>query len=157
MSYTQSVAVTGRGTVIAINTGTSGSPNWTPIFEITDAKVSGRQASILKATNLQSSQEEFITSLPDPGMFECSGNRVASDPGQLAVDAAFNASGTSGATKQFKVTAPLQGSQVTAGDSVQFNAVVQEWSPFSNLTPTGIITFTLKIKITGGWTFTAGS
>ena len=153
MSYTNSQAQTGLGSNISINTGTGTTPTWTQIFEITSAKMSGRQAKTVDVTNLQSTAAEFITTLVDSGTFDCSGNRVTGDPGQSAVEAAFSGL----LSKQYKITLPKTAAQVSSGDSYTFNAVVQEWAPISDVGTDKAVQFSLKLKISNTITFTAGS
>ena len=153
MSYTQSAAQAGLGSIISINTGTQASPTWTQIFEINSAKLSGRQTKTADVTNLQSPAAEYIATIVEPGTFDCTGNRVHADPGQTAVDSAFS----SLAAKQFQVQLPKISTQTTQGDAYTFSAVVQEWESIGDISPDKAVVFSLKLKITGQITYAAGS
>jgi hypothetical protein len=154
MPYTNSQAQAGLGSIISINTGTTLSPVWTLIGEITSGKQSGRIAKTVDVTNLQSLAAEFITTLVDSGMFECSGNRVVGDAGQTAVETNFV---TLKANIGFKVEVRKSPTQTTTGDTYTFAGVIQEWDSISDIAVDKAITFTMKIKISNTITFAAGS
>lgn len=151
MSYTGTQAQTGLGTVLAINTGTTGSPTWTSIGEVVDLTQSNFQNESDDATNLSSTGREFIATLLNPGTWECTINRVSSDSGQTALVSAFNGL----ANKQFKVTLPLNHSQTTTGDTYQFTALVEKYG--MNIKPDKKVSITCSLKVSGALTFTAGS
>jgi hypothetical protein len=153
MSYTGTHAQTALGTAIAINTGTVSTPVWTTIGEITAAPQSGRQAKTADTTNLQSLAAEFIPTLVESGMFDCTTNRVSSDAGQVAVEAAF----ASLKLTMFKITLPLNVSQTTAGDTLAFLALVEESNTLGEVGPDKAILYKFKLKISGLVTLTAGS
>jgi hypothetical protein len=153
MPYTNSAAQYGVGTVIAINTGSSGSPTWTTIGEVISVKQTGRKARTADVTNLQSGAAEFITTLVESGSFAIEGNRVAADAGQVALETAF----ASLATKQFKATLPKTPAQSTSCDSYAFSGVIEEFNALSELSTQAQIKFTASIKVSNTYTFTAGA
>lgn len=154
MSYTDSMAQAGLGSKISINTGTVTTPIWTQIFEITSGKLSGRVAKVVDVTNLQSGAAEFIVTLVDSGTFDCSGNTVQADPGQLAVESNF---ATLASNIGFKVELRKTPAQTTTGNSYTMVGVIQEWDPISDISVDKAVTFSLKIKISNTITFTAGT
>lgn len=151
MSYSKTQAQSGKGTVVAINTGTVTTPVWTPIFEMADITPSGYENKTDDATNLNSTAVERVFTIADGGTWDVSGNRVSTDTGQAAVEAAF----ASGAATMFKITAPLLASQMTGGDNWAFFAIVTKWNP--NVKVDKIIKVQGTFATTNGVTFTAGS
>lgn len=153
MAYTGSLATTGLGSTFSINTSTPSTPTFVVIGEIVNAPQSGRMAKTADVTNLQSTNVEWIATLIDSGSFEITVNRVATDPGQLAIETAFE--GLS--KKQFKVVLPLQGTQVSLGDAYTFLAIVEEFTSLADLSPEKAIQSKIKLKTSGNLTFTPGS
>lgn len=153
MPYTNSQATPGLGTAISINTGTAGSPTWTQLGEVASMKQTGRKARTADVTNLQSGAAEFITTLVESGTFQLEGNRVATDPGQIAMESAFASLGV----KQFKAVLPKSGSQTTAGDTYTFSGVIEEFASLSEISSQSQIKFMASIKVSNTYTFTAGS
>jgi hypothetical protein len=151
MSYTQSLAGIGLGTVLSINTGTTGSPTWTAVGELNKLNLSGRQAGTTDVTNFQSSAREFKPTLISSGDWDFAGNRVGGDAGQVAMEAAF----VGLLLKQFKIQLPLSGAQTTAGDSFTFVALVEELN--YSVEVDKAIPVQGKLKISGILTETAGS
>ena len=143
--YTGSKAQVALGTQISIGT----SP--TLIGEVKSIKQTGNQWDTEETTNLQSTAKEFLPTLQDSGEYQIDGNRVAGDAGQVALEAAFAA----GSLQPFKVTIPKSALQTTTGDSYAFTAMVlsREFSYES----TKVIPFSVKLKVSGPITFTAGS
>jgi len=149
MSYTQSLANSGLGTIIAIKVASS----FVTIGEITDGPLSGRKLNTTDVTNFQSLAQEFKATLITSGDVKLSGNYVGTDAGQLAVETAFEAK----ATPQFQVTLPITGTQTTTGDVWTFNAIVEEWNSFGNLSPSKAVQFSGSLKISGLLSKTAGT
>lgn len=145
MAYTTSKAVNGLGTVLAIG----GTP--TTVGEVLDITQSGQQWKTDPSTNMQSSAEEFITTIKSSGEYDITYNRVAADAGQIAVDAAF----ASGALTAFTITEP-KGFYTTTGTKFAFSGVVTDlnygpWSIDKN------IIVKMKVKVSGSITVTAGT
>lgn len=154
MSYTVSQAQAGLGSKISINTGTVMTPIWTQIFEVASIKNSGRVAKTVDVTNLQSGASEWITTLVDSGTFDCTGNRVVADPGQVAVETSF---ASLASNVGFQVEIRKTPTQTTHGDTYTFAGVIQEWDPVSDVSVDKAITFSLKIKISNVITYAAGT
>lgn len=148
-----SQANTGLGTTLKINTGTSGSPTWTLVGELTDTPLSGRKVDTTDTTNFQSTAKEFKATIVESGNVKVTGNYLGTDAGQLALEAAFE----SLKTTQFQVTLPVTGTQGTSGDIWTFSAVVEELSPFGTLSPTKVVSFQASLKVTGSFVVTRGS
>ncbi|MGC9159795.1 MAG: phage tail tube protein, partial [Terracidiphilus sp.] len=124
MAYTHSQATAGRGSTLSINTGTLTTPVWTPIGEWKNATQSGNQWKTIDVTNMDSGpNQEIITSIRDNGTYKVSGNRVSTDPGQVALNAAYN----SGALTMFELLLPLGPTQTTTGDMYAFTALVESY------------------------------
>jgi hypothetical protein len=153
MSYTGSKAQTGLGSILAINTASSGTPVYTTIGEITKLNQSGKKNNTDDVTNLESTDEEFITTIPSPGTYAFTVNRVSSDAGQAALLTAFN----SGAKTLFKITMPLAPGQTTTGDTQAFTAIVEDYNDSGSIEPKKTVTVEGSLKVSGAITFTAGS
>lgn len=153
MSYTNTAAQPGLGTVVAINTGTTVTPIWTTVGEITSVKQSGRKARTAEVTNLQSGAAEFIATLVESGSFSIDGNRVATDAGQLAVETAFSAL----TTKMFKATLPKTPAQTVSGDSYAFSGVIEEYNPLAEISGTSQIKYTCSVKVSNTYALTSGT
>ena len=145
MAYTGSQAQAGRGSTLGIGT----TP--TLIGEITDLPVNRGKWETKEVTNLDSgSDAEFISTIRKPGTVTFKGNRVASDAGQTAVEAAYQ----SGALASFTITLPKTATQ-TSGDTITFKALVIG-SDFS-ISPTQEIAFSIDLQISGATTVTPGT
>jgi hypothetical protein len=153
MSYTGSLAEAALGSTIAINTGTTGSPTWTPIGEIASAPQSGRMAKTVETTNLQSTFAEFLPTIPESGTLDITANRVSSDAGQVALEAAFAGL----LLKQFKITLRQTPAQTTTGDVMTFTALVEECNQLGEFSVDKQIVLKVKLKISGLVTLTVGS
>lgn len=153
MSYSGTAAQSPLGGEIAINTSSTSTPTWTPIAEVKDAQWSSRVNKTADATNLSSTAEEFIATLPSSGTLDVTCNRVSSDAGQLAVEAAWRAR----TIVQYQLTYPKNASQTTSGDVYVFKAIVEEASPAPSFKPDAVIDYKFRLKINQLDTFTAGS
>jgi hypothetical protein len=156
MSYTGSRAQAGRGSSLAIGplTGTTGTETYVTIGEIKTSGISGAQWQTEDVSNFQSNaDQEFLSTMRDNGTIDISGNRVTSDAGQVAVEAAF----ASGLKYDFKLTLPInvQAGQTTAGDYYTFSALVQ--SRDISVDTTKAIGWQVKLKISGPVSLVAGS
>ena len=143
MSYTGSKAVSGQLTSLSIGA----TP--TLIGEISEITQSGRQMTTEPTTNLQSTAKEFVGTIMDNGSVEFTFNRVASDAGQLAVEAAL----VGGVPVAFTLQEP-KGSFTTTGPKATFNALVTE----TNLSwASKVIAGKVKLLLSGGITWTPGT
>src|ERR1700683_3795662 len=155
-TYTGSKTFVPIGTVVSIGplASATGSPTFTAIAEITEAEFSGAKSAIVKTTNMSSTFQEKLGTIPDAGTVKLSMNRVTSDPGQLALAAAFAAPGV----YKFQVQEPVDPElgQTTTGNLNAFNAVVSDGPAFS-LSPEKVPVLTFTLEISGPIAFTAGS
>lgn len=146
MAYTGSKAQAGRGTTLSIGA----TP--TLIGELNDIPIQRGKWETVDVTNFESvSDAEYLTTIRKAGSLTVKGNRVVSDAGQVAVEAAYQ----SGALSAFAITLPMTSTQTVKGDTYTFNAYVLS-ADFS-VQPTKQIEFSMELQITGGTTFTAGS
>jgi hypothetical protein len=145
MSYTGSKAITGAGTTISIGT----TP--TLIGEVKNVKINGRKFDTDDVTNMSSTQKEFIATILDEGEISFDFNRVSTDAGQMALEAAFVA----GTTNPFTVQLPKTSAQTTAGDKYTFNALITECNYSFEVTKADA--GDCKLKISGLLTMIAGS
>ena len=153
MAYTLSKAQTGSQTLFQINTGTTTTPIWTPIYEITEISQSGKSNATADTTNLQSLATEWLPTLTSEGEFDISANRVSNDPGQIAVLASFNAK----TIIMYEIQLPKTLTQTVSGDLYAFSAGVVEYEDLSSLSPTKQIMVKAKIKVSGPVVVTAGT
>src|SRR5580700_8470527 len=129
-SYTGSKANIPIGTVVSIGPlATTTSPTYTAIGEITDVEFSGAKAATVKTTNMESTFQEKLGTIPDAGQVKLTMNRITNDAGQLALAAAFAAPGV----YLFEVQEPvdLEIGQTTTGNLNKFSAVVTDGPAFS--------------------------
>jgi hypothetical protein len=103
--------------------GTGGTPPatgaGTAIGEVGDVQFNRGKWMDDDVTNFQSgSDKEIIETIRDNGDVTVSGNRVAGDAGQQAIEAAYGA----GAKSNFNLVLPKTPSQVTKGDTYTFSA-----------------------------------
>ena len=154
MSYTGSKAQAGRGSSLSIGavTGSGGSETFTLVGEIKTSGITGAQWSTVDTTNFQSgADQEFLTTIRNNGSVRIAGNRVSSDAGQVAVEAAF----ASGSKYDWKLQLPLAQGQTTTGDLYTFSALVE--SREFDVQTTSEISWTVNLKVSGPVTLTTGS
>jgi len=149
MSYSKTQAQTGSGSTLAIGA----TP--TVIDEVRNIKWTGYQFKTDDATNMNSTAEEFITTILSPGELSFDMNRVNVDAGQSAYMTAFLA----GTVSSFTLTLPkallTSPPQTVSGDKFVFNGLPIQAD--LSLEPTKTDVVSCKIKISGAVTFTAGS
>ena len=154
-AYAGSKKQSSQGTSIWVNyqAGVSTSPPaWVFIGECLGAKF-GDKNMFEKSTNLQSEAEEFLPILPDPGKLNVTLNRVSTDAGQQALQAAK----LSGVRLGFAVVLPINAAagQTTAGDQRQFQAYVESLAP--DIAANKGITSAFDLQISGPITDIQGS
>jgi hypothetical protein len=135
MAY-PSKAGTGLGSTLSIN--------GTLVGEIKTMKLAGRQAKTDDVTNFDSLATEFIPTIITSGTWDLTGNRIGSDAGQIAMEAAFNGLLLS----PFSIhLAPTQDQGAGAGDTFTFTALVEaiDYDVASEKSQS----FTAKLKISG--------
>lgn len=146
MTYTASAAQAGRGSTLSIG----GTP--TMIGELSDVPFNRGKWQTADVTNFESgSDAEFISTIRKPGTVTLKGNRVSSDAGQIAVEAAYQ----SGALVAFTLQLPKTPAQTSSGDKYTFSALVLG-SDFDVKT-TEAIEFSIELQISGAVTLTVGS
>lgn len=149
MTYSTTAAQSGRGTSLSIGA----SP--VLIGEIRSLTQSGNTWETSDVTNFQSAfTKEFISTILDSGEFDVTCNRVSSDAGQVALEAAFEGAGA-GTLQAFTIQLLKSGNQTTTGDSITFHALVQ--SKNITIEPTKEITTSWKLKVSGLPVTTVGS
>lgn len=146
MTYSGSLAQSGRGTSLAIGS----TP--TPIGELSDFPLTRGKWGTADVTNFESgSDSEFIATIRKPGTLTLKGNRVSSDAGQVLVEAAYQ----DGVLQPFVATLPKTAAQTTIGDKYTFNALVLDYS--FTITVEKQIEFSIELQISGAVTLTVGS
>jgi hypothetical protein len=150
MPYTASQATIGKGSSFLISI--SGTP--TLVGEINKITQSGKKQAIVNVTNLESTAEEKLGSLPDYGSWQIEGNRLpgVTDAGQAALSAAFD----SGSLTSFTVQLPKGPGQSSVGDKYVFNGIVEDLN-IDGLEPKKNVMLKATIAVSGTPAFTAGS
>jgi len=152
MAYTGSQAISGRGSVLSINTGTATLPVWTTVGEVRVSSNSGAQWKTADVTNFESGNNmEFITTIRDNGYFKCTCNRVSGDAGQIALYNSY----LNGTTVMYQLQLPLQAGQTTKGDLCSWSALTESYD--FDVDPEKQIEVTINLKITGPLDVTPGS
>lgn len=146
----KSKAGIGLGTVLSIGDGAA-TEVFTAVLELKSITQSGRSVATEDVTSMESDAREFVPTLLDSGQFEITGNRIATDVGQLALETAM----TGLVLHNFKLILPKQAGQTTAGDTFTFLALVQSLN--SSYAVDKANTFSGTLKVSGKITFTAGS
>ena len=122
-------------------TGTVTPANWTQITNVKSIKPGGATASKIDVTDLDSDAKEYETGLLDNGTVACDFFDVVTDPGQLAVLAAFQAA----ANQNFKVA-------LTGGSTRTFNAAVLKFNTIPDAAVDGAQTGSFELQISGAVT-----
>ncbi len=135
MAYTGSKAGIGSLTQISIYTSPG---TYVPIYEIVDFNQTGQKLSLADVTNLNSPAKEIIGTLIESGEYTLTYNRVPSDPGQAALEAAFAAK----ALTTFNA-------QMVDGDQFVFTAYVSAFDPLSSVSPMKAIQSKATLTISG--------
>lgn len=161
---TDTTIISGSGTSYVLSTPTTGALSavaltftfgYTPVFELTNHPFKPAEWDKLEVSNFNSDKaKEYIKGMIDSGTVPIEGNFVWNDPGQVALEAAFN--DQSNAYK-FQVTLPKQQGQTTTGDSFTFNALVMSYTPLGDFDPKKVVAIKGELQINGLITHTAGS
>jgi hypothetical protein len=154
-SYAGTKSQSGNQSQLSINTGTVASPTWTLVGEVSEVTQSGSKNKSEDATNLESQAEEFVPTIPTPGNYGGTMNRISGDAGQQAMNAAFTS--VPPGMPQFKFQLPKNSTQTTQGDYFVFTALVEEFNDIGKITPTGIVKTQFSLKISGPIAKTQGS
>ena len=122
-NYTSSKGQSGSGVLLYIG-GPSGTSNeqFTVVGEVMELPVTQATWKTSDTTNLQSTIEEALKTLPGLTTVTIKGTRVPTDAGQLLMQAAYNAVGP----YDFKITFPINknAGQAAQGDVFTFSAIV---------------------------------
>ena len=155
MAYTGSKSQAGRGTSFFIGGVTGGtSITFVSVGEVKSSGISGASWGTEDVTNFDSGPDaEFIATIRDNGTIDLAGNRVSSNSGQIAVEAAFG----SGLKYDFKLVLPInaQAGQATLGDTYTFSGLVQSRDFAVDVAKA--VSWSSKIKISGAVLLTVGS
>lgn len=146
MAYTGSKAQAGRGSTLSIGA--------TPveIGEVSDIPFKRPEWDYVDVTNLDSgSDQEMLPTIRKASSFTVKFNRVVSDAGQIAVEAAY----ASGAISAFVVQLPKSSTQTVSGDKYTFNAFVK--GADFDVSPTKQIESSCTLQVSGSVAYTAGS
>lgn len=147
-------ATVGKGLTLKVNTGTVTTPVFTLVAESLTADPAPKMGTE-DATSFDSTALEFISTMADGGEFKFTANKVATDVGQLAVEAAGPVGSAPGTLLQFQVTTPKSGAQTTSGDVYTFSALVVEFNPAFKPDKKSVVSGTLRTS--NGMVKTAGS
>lgn len=146
MTYTVSAAQAGRGSTI----GVGATP--TLIGEVKNAPFNRGKWQFVDVTNFQSgADKEILSTIRDNGSVEITGNRVAADAGQVAVEALY----LSGAISSYTLQLPKTPTQTVSGDKYVFNAYVES-SDFT-VDVEKEISMKIALKVSGAAVYTAGA
>lgn len=144
-TYTGSQAQTGAGTVLSIGA----TP--TVIGEVSDFPLNRPKWATANVTNFNSNLDaEYIGTMREGAVVTLKGNRVSSDAGQQAAEAAYQ----TGAITAFKAVLPKKGVQAT-GDTINFTALVQ--SIDFSISPTKQIEFSMDLQLSGPTSIVPGT
>ena len=152
-SYTSSQAFSARGSLIQYSTNPP-SVAYTPVAELKNIGFSGAKYDLADITNMASGNfKEWLPTLADAGEVSIAGNYVPNSAAELAVIGMFN--NATLATWEIKLPAAVaQGFPTTLG-TFTFLAYVS--SIDYGLDAAKEATISLKLKITGAVSFSAGS
>jgi len=157
---TPSVTSLGIGALIGIGpaVGTTGTPTFVTIGQITDAKFSGASATVIKFTTLDGGVgvQKRRGSI-DYGTVDITYERKpgSGDAGQTAAKAAFN--DPTGQPYQFNAALYVAAGQTTAGDVATFQGVISKFNELSELSPDKNIEGMITIELSAPVVVTAGS
>jgi hypothetical protein len=157
---TPSVTSLGIGALIGIGpaVGTTGSPTFVTIGQITDAKFSGASATVIKFSTLDGGigVQKRRGSI-DYGTVDITYERKpgAGDAGQTAAKAAFN--DPTGQPYQFNAAMYVAAGQTTAGDIAAFQGIISKFAELSELSPDKNIEGMITIELSAPVVITAGS
>ena len=151
MSYVRSQAFAGRSTVLQYSTNPP-SVAYTQLQEVKTIAFSGTKADLADVTNMNSSNfKEWLPTLIDSGDLSVAGNLIPNDASEAAVINFFN-----NQTLTFwEIVLPAGPGFPTSEGTFSFTAFVVGVD--RNLPVEKEATISLKLKVTGIISFTAGS
>ena len=140
------------GSKLSVNTGTTSSPVWTQIANLTTIGEIGLESDEIDVTTLDSVGDfkEYIGGAKDGGTIDLEGN-IVTDAGLTELYTLAN----SRDIKEFKIEYPVKTGETTAA----FWSVTGYISSCKDgeKTVDGLLTFSAGIRVSGAPTFTAGS
>jgi hypothetical protein len=145
-----SAPATATGTTVALTFGLA----FVTVGELKVGDPGKGQYDKEEVSNFQSNlDKEYKKMMRDNGTPKLTGNRVSSDAGQLAVNAAYDDADNS---YQIRITIPKRTDQTVVGDIYTYDALVMSRN-FGPIETNKTIPFEVDLQITGPVTFTAGS
>ena len=149
MPYTGSKSfIPPAGTSFNINTGSLGSPLWTPLSEVGKITPSGRKKGVEDTTNLSSLGKEKLDTILDSGSVEVEFNYLGGDEAtDLALETAFVAGGV----HQFTIIVP--GLPSGKAETTAFSAIIIE-KDITAIERDKVMKAKVKLDVTGVYTFT---
>jgi hypothetical protein len=157
---TPAVSQLGLGALVGIGpaASVSGTATYVTIAQISDSKLSGATATVIKYTTLDGGlavQKKRGTI--DYGTAEITFIRApgAGDAGQTAAAAAF--ADPTGQAYKFQIQEYVAAGQTTSGDVATFTAIVSKFSPISDLSPDKVNEGSLTLEFTSAIVITPGS
>ncbi len=154
MAYTNSLAKVGRGTIVSIGplASATGTPVYIPIGEVDNGSFGGGKWETADVTNFNSGvNQEFVSTIRDNGTIPLGGNLLDADPGQLALQAAYN----TGSKYLFQVQLAVGPGETTTGTLYSFAALVESFFDIT-ISLKEAIKFKATLKISGGITTVVG-
>jgi hypothetical protein len=140
--------------------------NGIPVLYLKEYSIPEQKYAYDKITNLNSPSvlsiygsgsdavvEEVLPTVIDPGTFSATGIFDPSDPGLLAIQAAWE----SGLPNAFQIQLPKIGSQTTTGDTYAFNAFVDTQPNAVNVSVDKAVTVKISLKLNSIMTVAQGS
>lgn len=128
------------GKTITCSGATATPTEWIKVGQITNIKGSSSAAPDIEVTDLDSTQKEFLTGLPDPGTVTMDTYCVDSDVGLAAMEAAFNAA----ASKSFKITFPSGVTPIRT-----FTASIRSFPQIGDASKDGVVTGSIELRRSG--------
>jgi hypothetical protein len=146
MTYSGSLAQAGRGSLFSIGS----SP--TEIGEVSDVPFNRGEWDQVDVSNFDSAADaEILLTMRKPGSFDITFNRVSSNAGQAAAEAAYQAA----TLVPFVLQLPKTPAQTTSGDKYTGNMYILGSS--LKVSPKDKIAGSLKVMTTGPVTLAVGS
>ena len=140
------------GSKLSVDTGTSGSPIWTQIANLTTIGEIGLESDEIDVTTLDSADDfkEYIGGAKDGGTIDLEGN-IVTDAGLTQLYTLAN----SREVKKFKVEYPTKPGETTPASWTITGYIAS--CKDGEKTVDGLLTFSAGIRVSGAPTFAAGT
>ena len=140
------------GSKLSVNTGTTSTPVWTQIANLTSIGEIGLESDEIDVTTLDSTGDfkEYIGGAKDGGTIDLEGN-IVTDAGLTQLYTLAN----SRDIKEFKIEYPTKTGETTAAYWTVTGYIAS--CKDGEKTVDGLLTFSSSIRVSGAPTFTAGS